>query len=153
MMGTGYIRLNKILSKSSSPPKHINFDVFLFRAILWGAVLFIVAMVVAYNVATRLFELDAAPVSPVIIPVAIILLLCWWTTDVAPKFARWSVLILVTLGSLASIPAVVLAPIWNRIEAVGLIAYFSVLEFVVIRQLLALRKLASASNDEQQTVA
>ncbi len=152
MLGGGQIRLYKILSKPQRPPRHTGQDVRLYRAISIGAIIYFVLMLVGYFVFDELFEVGGDPVFGLIVPAAVVLLVCWWTTDMAPRFARWSVILFGVLGFLLSIAAIGFEEPWNKVEALGFVVYFLVIVVVASRQLRAIYKTASATTGDERSV-
>ena len=74
------------------------------------------------------------------------------TTDLAPRFARWSVILFAVLGVLLSITVFGIGDIWNKIEAACFAIYLSTIAVVAARQLRASRKSVSATVDNSRSV-
>lgn len=164
MMGTGYIRLNRMLKNQGTPPKQTVGDVRLFRRIAWGAFVYVLIFAIAHLVVAR-YELALADDATyvVIIPVAIVLLFCWWLTDAAPRLARWSiaaisaffaVVFLALLFEVQSVARFFIPPrgidgwdpeyivnvgLWNKMECGLYIIYFLVISWEATRQIISIR--------------
>ena len=113
MMGMDYLRLNRILAKPRDVPELTKFDRRLLRFIVIGAIVFVAAVTlvgILYGSDDRGYDgskFDELSIFLLfILPIGLLLVL-WWTTDVAPVFARVSIVVLalvvVTLAALFAV--------------------------------------------------
>lgn len=141
MMGMDYLRLNRILGKRRPIAIPSALDVRLFRVIAWGAVVYLVSMWVGYILYDRyVAEIAHDLVFPIVIPIAVVLLVCWWTCDIAPGFARWSTLTLAFLTSALAIVLVFDVDFLNRVELGVLAGYLFIVGGEASRQLRIVRQ-------------
>ena len=123
MMGMDYLRLNRILAKPRDVPDLTRYDRRLLRFIVGGAIAYIAAVILlstftdlpSYDFETFVFFFMVLPIG--------LLLVLWWTTDVAPIFARVSIILLSVLVTIISLFLVVAAPSPERYLFVFLTAY------------------------------
>ena len=140
MMGMDYLRLNRLLARRGPLPRHTNSDVLLFRFIAWGAVAYFALTLIGYAIYSRFISNEAVFLGFIVIPAAVLLLICWWTCDLAPRFARSSILLVSAIIGLVSILFAFGVDVWAQIQLVALAAYCWIVGSVSSRQLRAIRK-------------
>ena len=123
MMGMDYLRLNRILAKPRDLPELTQYDRRLLRFVVRGAIAYIAA-VILLNTFTDLpsYDFEYFVLFFMVLPIGLLFVL-WWTTDVAPLFARVSIIVLSVLGIIISLLLVVAAPSPERYLFVFLTAY------------------------------
>jgi hypothetical protein len=105
MFGGQQIRAYKTIIKTPHfMPRHTESNVRPFRVKAWGPVIILAAFIAAVVAAKIVsFEYSSDPVFVAVIPIALVLLFCWWLIDVAPVGSRWlvaSAAIIASIGCL-----------------------------------------------------
>lgn len=139
MLGGQQIRAYKTIMKSSRYlPRHTESAARLYRVIAGGAVIVVVVAIcaiVAAKIASYGFSTD--PVFLIVIPIALVLLFCWWWIDVAPTVSRWLV---VLAGFAAGILCLFWAmglQIWEQAQVAAVIVYLVAVSGTALRQISA----------------
>jgi len=139
MFGGQQIRAYKTIMKTPhSMPRHTESDVRLFRVITWGAVIIIaafIAAVVAAKIAS--FEYSSDPVFVAVIPIALVLLFCWWLIDVVPVISRWLVASVAFSASIGCLAFAWIVPSWEQVQLATLIIYLAMVSREAWRQIRA----------------
>lgn len=139
MLGGQQIRAYKtIMKRPRYMPRHTESDVRLFRVIAWGAVILLAAFVAAI-VAAKIssFEYTSEPVFAFVIPIALILLFCWWLIDVAPVISRWLVALVAFVASIGCLAFAWIQPVWEQVQLAALVIYLVAVSRVAWRQIRA----------------
>jgi len=139
MFGGQQIRAYKTIMKTPhSMPRHSESDVRLFRVIAWGAFVILAAFIVAIvaaNIAS--FEYSSDPVFAAVIPIALVLLFCWWLIDVAPVVSRWLIASAAFIASIGCLAFAWIVPFWEQVQLAALIIYLAVVSREAWRQIRA----------------
>ena len=103
MMGMGFIRLNNILAKPAELPFLTTYDRRLRSFIVWTSIGYAGLVVAAkYFANIQDYDFEYFIFFFVIFPAGVFLSL-WWTTDLAPLFARISIVICSLIGGVISV--------------------------------------------------
>ena len=139
MFGAQQIRAYKTVMKTPRYlPRHSESDARLFCVIAWGAVI-ILAVCIAAIVIAKIAEFDYAayPVFLAVIPIALVLLFCWWLIDVAPIVSRWLVASVAFLVSIGCLVSVWILPFWEQAQLAALFIYLVAVSREAWRQIRA----------------
>jgi len=137
MFGAQQIRAYKTIMKT---PRHVTrrskSDVRLYRFIAWGAVIILTAFIVAI-VAAKIasFEYSSEPVFAGVIPIALVLLFCWWWIDIAPVIGRWLVAVVAFIVSIGCLAFAWVEPLWEQVQLASLLIYLVVVSREAWRQI------------------
>jgi len=149
MFGVQQIRAYKTIMKTPRYlPRHSESDTRLFRVIAWGAVIILAACIAAI-VAAKIagFEYAADPVFVAVIPMAMVLLFCWWLIDVAPIISRWLVASIAFLASIGCLVFAWILPFWEQVQLAALFIYSVAVSREAWRQIRAAKSKENGPED------
>ncbi len=118
------------------------------RVILWVAIGYLLAWIVADFIADHPHPHDMSVLT--ILPAAGLMLACWWTTDVAPKFARWGIIVICTVGIIHSFVSIDNVAGWIQSQIASFVAYCLIVAGVAVKQLREIHRIERQAAEEPE---